>query len=104
MILQGNSTKSAQSKKAKNFSLSEINQRLNQLNSIKLNKSDFGKYYEKIIGVETKVNNLVSNLFGDKTDNVEDGGSNNIFSFITKEEFDKNKMKNEEEFKKNGKK
>ena len=93
-----NSTKSAQSKKAKNFSLSEINQRLNQLNSIKLNKSDFGKYSEKIMGVETKVNSLISNLFGEKIDNAEDIKSKNIFSFVTKEEFDKNKAKNQEEF------
>ena len=90
-----NSTKSDKSKKAKNFSLSEINQRLNQLNSIKLNKSDFGKYIEKIMGVETKVNNLMSNLFGDS---VEDIKSKNFFSFVTKEEFEKNKIKNEEEF------
>ena len=95
-----NSTKSAQSKKAKNFSLSEINQRLNQLNSIKLNKSDFGKYYEKIMGVETKVNNLMSNLFGDNNGNSEDIKTKNFFSFVTKEEFDRNKIKNEEEFKK----
>ena len=95
-----NSTKSAQSKKGKNFSLSVINQRLNQLNTIKLNISDFGKYSERVMGVETKVNNLISNLFGDKIDNAEDIKTKNFFSFVTKEEFDKHKKKNDEELNK----
>jgi hypothetical protein len=45
------------------------------------------------MGVETKVNNLISNLFGDKIDNAEDIKTKNFFSFVTKEEFDKHKKK-----------
>ena len=79
----------------------EINEKLNELNNNKINIADFNSRHkilsEKLSYTELKIAKLISTLFGDKIENVEDLKTKNRLTFVTKEEFDKNRTKNDEE-------
>ena len=96
--------KSDKDKKNRILNLLEINRRLTQLNLSKLNAQDFDSkaeiYLKKINEVDIKVNELISNLFGEKIENVEEFKNKKHITFVSKNEFEKHKTQNDEEFNK----
>lgn len=80
----------------------EINEKLNELNNNKLNVLDFNSKHkiltEKQSYAELKISKLISCLFEDKIDSIEDLKTKNRLTFVTREEFDRKNSKNEEEF------
>ena len=99
--ISNSSNKLNQTKKQKTLNLMEINEKLNELNNNKINIADFNSRHkilsEKLSYTELKIAKLISTLFGDKIENVEDLKTKNRLTFVTKEEFDKNRTKNDEE-------
>ena len=96
-----------QEKKGKILNLSEINRRLAQLHLSKISTYDFDAKNEittkKITDVESRMNELITNLFGEAS--LGDKNRNNLkiknkLAFVSKKEFDAHKSKSEEEFSK----
>lgn len=102
--ISNSTNKLNQAKKEKTLNLLEINEKINELINSKINISDFNSKYkilsEKLSYTELKISKLISSLFGDKIENIEDLKTKNRLTFVTKEEYDKNKNKNDEEIKK----
>ena len=98
------SNRSNQSKKNKHVNLSEINDKLNELSLNKINTVDYNSrnkiLSEKVSYSELKINKLISTLFGEKIENIEDLRTKNRSTFLAREEFEKYKTKSDEEFKK----
>ena len=86
------------------LNLNDINRRLTQLNLSKLSTADFDTKNDlvskKISQVESKINDLISNLFGVNIDKIDDYKVKKQLSFALKKDFETYKNKNEEEFKK----
>ena len=99
-----NNNKTDKDKKNKILNLLEINRRLTQLNLSKLNAQDFDSkaeiYLKKINEVDLKVNELISNLFGVKSEKIEEFKNKKHITFVSKNEFEKHKTQNDEEFNK----
>ena len=96
--------KKEQSKKPKILNLLEINRRLTQLHLSKLSSADFDTKNElttkKISQVESKINELITNLFGVNADKIDDYKVRKQLNFVSKKEFETYRNKSEEEFKK----
>ena len=90
-----------QEKKGKILNLSEINRRLGQLHLSKISTYDFDAKNEittkKLAEVESRMNELITNLFGENRNNLK---IKNKLTFVSKKEFDDHKSKSEEEFSK----
>ncbi len=99
-----NSSKSEQGKKSNNklLNLIEINKHLAQLNQSKLNTKDFDSkaeiFVKKIGEVDVKVNELITNLFREKVENADELENIKNISFVSQDEFEKHKIKSDEEF------
>ena len=102
--IKNKNNKKEQSKKTKMLNLNDINRRLTQLNLSKLSTADFDTKNDlvskKISQVESKINDLISNLFGVNIDKIDDYKVKKQLSFALKKDFETYKNKNEEEFKK----
>ena len=91
-------------KKSKILNLSDVNRRLTQLHLSKMNSNDFETkselFSKKINEVDTKINELISNLFGVNIENIDFYKVKKQMTFVSKKDFETYKNKNDEEFEK----
>ena len=102
--------KNKNTKKNKIFNLVEMSKRINQYQFTKVNASEFELKQEEnkknINELEKKLNDIMSSLYGDNTDENNNYNNNTTYSgnknllFTTKNEFEKYKTKTDEELNK----
>ena len=96
--------KSEQTKKSKILNISDINRRLTQLHLTKMNSNDFETkselFSKKINEVDSKINELITNLFGVNIENIDFYKVKKQMTFVSKKDFETYKNKNDEEFEK----
>ena len=96
--------KNKKSRKKKIFNFIDVNKRLNYYQHSKVNVSDFelknSEYKNSMNKLEKKLNDIISNLYGNNTDDInnnEENTNTKNFLFATKNEFEKYKTKTDKE-------